>query len=324
MSADGNNYGLNGNYEYNEFEIDSFDALQAYNTTYTSLNWPRIYFGKPLTNVVAVKVLQVTVPFKYYVINSTNKNFLEYRIGPNTYHLKTLLEGSYTAAELATEIARAMSTTNTYICTYSLTTMKFTITLTVSGSAPATTSFKVVMSNISFVADTDGSITPRLAMGFNAGDSSSAVLGTGLVAPNIAQWNGPPYLYLNSATLGTMINLFLNGDGIVNANRTGADGPQVCMIPVNATRDNTITYNDPDPQKWFYVGSQNFNAGLDFYLTVGVGNQQVPLDLNGGRFCVKLGILQSKNQGNDNMPSTRHNNRVISRTWQAGGNMMQF
>jgi hypothetical protein len=44
------------------------------------------------------------------------------------------------------------------------------------------------------------------------------------------------------------------------------------MIPVNATRGGTITYNDPDPQKWFYTGSQNFTGQLDFYLTAGVNN----------------------------------------------------
>lgn len=304
MSADGNNYGLNGNYEYNEFEIDSFDATQAFNSTYTSLNWPRIYFGKPLENVVAVKVLQVTVPFKYYVINSLNNSFVF-----NATQL-FISVGSYTAGELATQISSLASTVLAgTTCSYSAITMKFTI----SNAAAFTLTFGAAGNN--------GTTNLRLALGYNAGTTSSSNI---QVAPNIAQWNGPPYLYLNSSTLGAMVNLFLNGDGIVNANGTGADGPQICMIPVNTTRDNTITYNDPDPQKWFYVGSQNFNAGLDFYLTMGVGNQQVPLDLNGGRFCVKLGILQAKDQGNDNMPSTRHNNRVISRTWQAGGNMMQF
>lgn len=307
MSADGNNFGLNGNYEYNEFEIDSFDALQAYNSSYTSLNWPRIYFGKPLTNVVAVKVLQVTVPFKYYVIHSGNNTFL---LDANTV---TLDVGSYTASELATQISSKVNglIAGTTSCSYSTSTMKFTI----SNNAP--TAFTLTFG----AAGNNGSTNARLVLGYNAGTTASSATQVG---PNVAQWNGPPYLYLNSATLGTMINLFLNGDGIVNANGTGADGPQVCMIPVNTTRDNTITYTDPDPQKWFYVGSQNFNAGLDFYLTMGTGNQQVPLDLNGSRFCVKLGILQAKDQGNDNMPSARHNNRVISRTWQAGGNMMQF
>ena len=307
MSADGNNFGLNGNYEYNEFEIDSFDALQAYNPTYTSLNWPRIYFGKPLTNVVAVKVLQVTVPFKYYVVNSLNNTFL---FNATTV---TLDVGSYTASELATHVGTKVNgiIAGTTSCSYVAATMKFTI----SNSTP--TAFTLTFGS----AGNNGTTNARIILGYNAGVTASSAT---QVAPNVAQWNGPPYLYLNSATLGAMINLYLNGDGIVNANGTGADGPQICMIPVNTTRDNTITYNDPDPQKWFYVGSQNFNAGLDFYLTMGVGNQQVPLDLNGSRFCVKLGILQSKDQGNDNMPSARHNNRVISRTWQAGGNMMQF
>ena len=72
------------------------------------------------------------------------------------------------------------------------------------------------------------------------------------------------------------------------------------------------------------TGSHNLSGNLDFYLTAGIGSEQVPLDLNGSRFVIKLGILQSRAQGNDALPSTRGNHRVVSRTWQAGGNRMEF
>jgi hypothetical protein len=55
-----------------------------------------------------------------------------------------------------------------------------------------------------------------------------------------------------------------------------------------------------------------------------LASEQVPLDLNGLRFVIKLGIFQFKSQGIDSLPSTRNNHRVISNTWQAGGNRMEF
>lgn len=306
MSADGNNYGLNGNYDYNEFEIDSFDALQSFNSTYTISNWPRIFFGKPLDNVVAVKVLQATIPFTYYVVNSSNNTFL---LNATTI---TIPVGSYTSAEMVTTLGSLLSAAlaGTTIA-FSDSTMKFTISNTVP------TAFTLTFGS----AGNNGQTNARLILGYNAGVTSSSAT---QVAPNVAQLNGPPYLYLNSRSLGAMVHVYLNGDGLVNSAGTGADGPQVCMIPVNTTRGNTITYTDPDPQKWFFTGSHNLSGNLDFYLTAGVGSEQVPLDLNGSRFVIKLGILQSRAQGNDNLTSTRGNNRVVSRTWQAGGNRMEF
>jgi hypothetical protein len=306
MSADGNNYGLNGNYDYNEFEIDSFDALQAYNGSYTISNWPKIFFGKPLENVAAVKILETTIPFTYYAVNSSNNTFL---LNASTI---TIPVGTYTSAEMVTTLGSLLSAAlaGTTV-SYSDTTMKFTISNTVP------TAFTLTFGS----AGNDGQTNARLILGFNAGVTSSSAT---QVAPNVAQLNGPPYLYLNSRSLGSMVHLYLNSDGIVNATGKGADGPQVCMIPVNTTRGNTITYKDPDPQKWFYTGSQNFTGFLDFYLTLGVSPENIPLDLNGGRFVVKLGILQTRAQGNDNMTSTRGNHRVVSRTWQAGGNRMEF
>ena len=306
MSADGNNYGLNGNYDYNEFEIDSFDANQSFNSLYSISNWPRIFFGKPLENVVAVKVLQATIPFRYYVVNSSNNTFL---LNATTI---TIPVGTYTSAEMVTTLGSLLSAALAgTVVSYSDTTMKFTI----SNTTP--TAFTLTFGS----AGNNGQTNARLGHGSYAGVTSSTAT---QVAPNGAQLNGPPYLYLNSRNLGSMVHLYLNGDGLVNPPSTGADGPQVCMIPVNATRGETITYNDPDPQKWFYTGSHNLSGNLDFYLTAGIGSEQVPLDLNGSRFVIKLGILQSRAQGNDALPSTRGNHRVVSRTWQAGGNRMEF
>jgi hypothetical protein len=319
MSADGNNYGLNGNYDYNEFEIDSFDALQAFNGTYTISNWPKIFFGKPLENVAAVKILEATIPFTYYVINSTNNTFTLLESAGLGGGTVTIPVGNYTSSEFPAILKTALEVVGdlTYTVTYDNPSMKLTIT-----GVPA-----VVAGNRDFSFVFSSTSTLAQILGCRRGTSIQSTISTTapiLSPPDIAQLNGPPYLYLNSRSLGSMVHLYLNSDGIINATGTGADGPQVCLIPVNTTRGNTITYKDPDPQKWFYTGSQNFTGFLDFYLTLGVSPENIPLDLNGGRFVVKLGILQSKAQGNDNMTSTRGNHRVVSRTWQAGGNRMEF
>lgn len=311
MSSDGNNFGLNGCYEYNEFEIDSFDALQSNNTDYAITDWPRVYFGKPLDNIVAVKVLEATIPFTFYTINSTNNTFTLNETAPVVTGTVTITPGTYyNINELATALQTALESLagsgKTYTVTYDDNTLKFTITVS-SGTFTITPG----SSQIAYILG----LTPT---GANA---STATI---LVTPNVARRLGQPYLYLNSRSLGAAINLFLNGDGIINASGTGADGPQICMIPINAEFGENITYTDPDPQKWFYLGTQNMQGTLDFYLTHGTANERTPLAMNGAGFSLKLGLLQSKMTGNETLPSTQQNHRVTSRTWQAGSSRMLF
>jgi hypothetical protein len=318
MSADGNNYGLNGNFEYSELLVDSFDATQWYSGS-SITNWPRILLGKPMENVVAVKVLQATIPYKYYVFNSTNNTFTlneSSGLGGGTV---TIPVGTYTTSEFTTILKTALEIPGalTYTVTYSDTTMKFTI----SSSDASPRDFNLVFtSNPSCAAAMGFSSNPTDNLNFSTTSTTPT-----LVAPYVAQLEGAPYLYLCSRTLGAMVHVYLNGSGIIDPVNFGADGPQIAMIPMNATtRGQNITYNDPDPQKWFYLGAHNMSRNLDFYLTLGIGNEATPLDLNGARFQVKLGILTSKMQGNDSLPSTRGNHRVVSKTWQAGGNRMEF
>jgi len=317
MSADGNNFGLNGCYEYNEFEIDSFDALQSNNTTYPITDWPRIYFGKPLDNIVAVKVLEATIPFTFYTINSTNNQFI---YGDNNGDATvTVPPGTYTSATLKTTLESLLATASIgesiFTVTLSTTTRKLTISATAGSGGTAITYFQLNFS--------DDSI---MSIGTILGGGAEIYTTTGLsmTLNYVVQLNGSPYLYLNSRSLGSAVNLFLNGDGLINASGTGADGPQICMIPVNAEFGENITYKDPDPQKWFYLGTQNIQGTLDFYLTHGTANEAIPLALNGAGFSLKLGLLQSKMTGNETLPSTQQNHRVTSRTWQAGSSRMLF
>jgi hypothetical protein len=313
MSSDGNNYGLNGSYDYNEIEIDSFDATQAFNTAYTSLNWPKIFLGKPLENVVAMKVLDATIPFTFYPFNSTNNTFVLNQTAPAAGPFTvTIPVGSYTTSTFPAILKAAMELANgatkTFTVTYDSATAKLTITINV-GTFTITTSGGLVAS-------------PCYTMGLNSNTVHSST-GTALITPNAIRILGPEYIYVNSNTIGSVVNVYLNGSGLLNTTGSGADGPQICKIGRSVTFTSTMTYTDPDPQKWFYVGNQNLTA-LDFYLTAGVNPQNVPLDLNGAGFSLKIGILSTKTEKTEQLASTRDNHRVTSRTWQAGSSRMMF
>jgi hypothetical protein len=159
----------------------------------------------------------------------------------------------------------------------------------------------------------NGRFNPRRVLGWegNAGfPTSTKVLSSSngiSVNPsnNVRGWNiatksfetpyteelNPPYLYLNSKILGSMINVYLNGAGHMIAPNNGGDTEQICQIPVNSNipSGENIVYSDPDPQKWFkFGGNQSFPTSFDLYLTNGVESEQVPLDLNGASFIVKM------------------------------------
>jgi len=309
---DANNYGISDDYEYHEITINSRDSTQAFNGTYTNLNWPKIFLGKELENVAALKVLQVVVPKTYYEVNPTNseiENFHEFT-GMYTQRADPVFaSGTYTGSELATEVASKLqtaSTVYTYAGSYNSKTMKLSLT---NNMASANYKFRFGIQTLTQTAaelTNNARDNPRLVLGLQGGVGAGA---SGF-STNISSNSGTrtlnsyytcqlicPSLYLNSSIIGSMVNLYLNGSGHMNAPNTGADGPQICSIPVNSSIANgeNIIYNDPDPQKWFtFGGDLDFPLMFDFYLTAGVASDQVPLDLNGASFCVKLGVLTNK------------------------------
>ena len=106
-----------------------------------------------------------------------------------------------------------------------------------------------------------------------------------IVSPLVPSPTGPYYLYLNSRTLGSLVNFNL-ADGAA----TGT-GPELCRIPINTNFGGVISYTDPDPEKYFdfFIGNQI--STFDFYLTLGTDQYQKPLDMKGVPWSVKLGLL---------------------------------
>lgn len=123
-------------------------------------------------------------------------------------------------------------------------------------------------------------------MGFLPNNIATELFNNGsIVSPTVASPTGPYYLYLNSRTIGSLINFNLAD------NAANGSGPEMCRIPVNVNFGGVILYTDPDPEKYFdfFTGNQ-FNS-FDFYLTLGTGQTQKPLDMKGASWSLKIGLL---------------------------------
>lgn len=315
--VDGNNFGLNGSYNYTEYEFDSFDSVTPMNSSNAITDWPKFYLGKPLQNVAAVKVLSASIPFTYYTINESNNTFVLEEFDGLSWNVAgtvTIPPGTYTPALLTPELGTAITVVGgaNYTAVFDTVTQKYTFSS--DGLAP----FRFVFGSTGDQAKTN----PRLILGFNGG-TSDASAPSDLIAPNVAEVDGPPYIYINSRSLGALTELYLPGNGIVNPPQGGADGPQIARVPVNADFGKRILYTDPDSQKWFGLQNTNLNGGLDLYLTLGTADNTEILNLNGGRFCVKLGILQTNLDQTDTMQGLKSSNRAVSRTWPTSG-VMQY
>ena len=309
----GNNIGLNDSLQYFEIEFDSLDTNTTPDGASKTTDWPLFLLGRPLTNVAAIKILEVQIPFSWYVYNSTNNTFvLSESDSLSTSPTITIPIGNYTStsmsATLAALLTAASPASHTYTVTYSgssniaAATGKFTI----SSNAGSTNTFSLTFgSSIS-----PGNTNPRLWLGFNPGANSSNASQI-LVAPNVASVTGPNYLYVNSNKMGQLCNLYLP-QGAYNLGK-GTNSPQMAKIPVDVQPGGVVYWKDPDPQKWFDFENLSNFANIDFYLTMGNTSAQTPLQLNGLSFSIKLGVLVNKMVHNDVMGGMSHNERVYAR-----------
>lgn len=273
-------FGLNQTFEYTELCLDSWDSTSSGggSSGLSKYSWPLFYYTTRQENVAAVKILQAEIPFVFDVINSSNNTFTF--IHPGGPYTVTIPPGTYTGTSLASQLQTLLSAiSGGFTVTWSSTTLKFTYTHTGAG----TWGFYF-----------DGRNTPYSNMGFLPDTNYTASGSTSIVSPIIAMVTGPNYLYVNSRKLGPFINFNLS-DG----SPTGGDFPGLCRIPINANYGEVILYNDPDPAKYFdlFLGRQ-FDA-FDFYLTLGSDQSQVPLDLKGAPWSIKLAILSYRQATDD-------------------------
>jgi len=311
-----NNWGLNNDYEYTELSLDSLDASYSNSGLAAPTDWPLFFVaGKgPIEKVVAFKVIEVQIPISWYTFNNVNNTFLLTETGFAAVTV-TLPIGNYNALEMTTILASALSTASpnflTYTVTYSQNTGKFTIFNNAATSVPFTLTFGAGY-GIPGVQPNSGNKNPRLWIGFPPGITSSSPYGTGdyMISPNYQNVGGPAYIYLNSQIIGSTFDLYLP-EGAFNLGG-GKAGPQCAKIPVTANSDGWIQWQDPDAQKYFVCQEGAPLHAIDFYLTLGNTTSQVPLQLNGLNFSLKLAILTKKinSQGDGEVA---FNGRVFNR-----------
>lgn len=316
-------FGLADSLEYFEMELDSYDATTAAVSSASKTDWPLFYFSKQFANIAGIKVLEAEIPFSFYVFNSNNNTF-QISVGlviPNA--IVTIPVGNYTAENLATTVAQRMQAAVLAIAPGF--TGTFSGSYSGSGSAPHTGKFRFVLQfspeapatgfTMTFGPPGDnGNFSPRLFLGFESGTTSSTfVPGTGAVinAQYFSQVTGPNYVYLNSRKLGALVDLYLpSGASNIGAGNTGS---QIAKIPVSVQPGGTIFWQDPDPMKYFDFENLINLSDLDLYLTLGNSSNQVPLELNGLSFSVKIGVLVNKMVSNNLLGGNVSANRVFAR-----------
>lgn len=312
----GDNYGLNDNFKYYEYELDSLDASSAFSSSSLASDWPffEVAAKGPLRDVVAIKILEAQIPFSYYVFNSVNNTFLLNEVAGVTNAVVTIPIGNYTSGTLATALTTAINasgTSKTYAVTYSTLTNQFVFTMSV---APIVFSFTFgAGTGIPGVQPNSGNVNPRLWIGFPPGVTTSALVVANqvLTSPNNVLISGPSYIYINSSKLGSDVDVFLPS-GAFNLGG-GKAGPQLAKVPVNCNPGSTIVWQDPDPQKWFSFNQLQTINSFDFYLTLGNTTSQRPLQLNGLGFSIKLGILCQCKTHVDKVLPTYQNGRIVQR-----------
>lgn len=270
---------LSNVFEYVELNLDSWDSTTAGNSVWEGstapldqlqYSWPQFYFTRKNLVVAGMKVLSAEIPFVFDTVTPRNNSFTFTVNGVET--LVSIPVGTYTATSLATALQTAIAAVSGgFLVTYSTTTLRFTYTF---AGGPVQWGFKFA-----------SRLSAYSLMGFLP-VSSNLFTGNGsIVSTIVASPTGPYYLYLNSRSLGSLINFNLPDDSAQGS------GPELCRIPVNANFGQVIAYSDPDPEKYFdfFVGKQL--TSFDFYLTLGSDQAQKPIDMKGVPWSLKLGLL---------------------------------
>jgi hypothetical protein len=315
-----NNFGLNNDFDYFEFEFDSKDATNTLfppptildSNEIDILNWPLFTMGRPIESIAAMKILEVQIPFSYYVITSTNGSFIlgeGYSVNATagTYafispHTITIPPGNYNATALAPVLesllnaATSYSVTLPYTQVYTVSYDTFTGHFIISMHATQAGANFAFAFGIGYLDP--GFTNPRHVLGFYGGvlnNLSKPIAGTatsnqGLTSSKIAQTTGPNYLFINSNLIGQQVKLYLPEAAFGK----GQIGPQMAKIPINVNPGGVIFWQNADPQKWFNVEDLATFYNVDFYCTL--GNSPEKINFNGASFSLKLGILANRGE----------------------------
>ncbi len=299
-------YGISPELQYIEFYFDSLDTIQSPSSASSTRDWPQFLLRRPLSNIAAMKVLEVQIPFTWYVFNSLNNTFtLQEDIGgPVTV---TIPIGNYSSTSLASVLAGVLTAVSPNGRTYTVTFSGASSTQPNTGKFTFTSSVAAVFT-FTF-ASTEGNIDPAIYLGFRGPTPFSSSAGGVLVSPNVANVTGPNYVYLQSSKMGSLFNTYLPE----GADKVSSVGSEIAKIPVNVQPNGVIYWQDPSPDMWFDFSNISNLADIDFYFTLGNTSAQLPLQFNGSSFSIKLGILINKASHNQTQSGLAHQKRVVMR-----------
>ncbi len=304
--------GLDGNLRYYEFEVDSAAADYGMSSLSSVRDWPLFKLGgkKPLENIAGIKILEAEIPFSWYIFNSENNTFLltETGFGPVTV---TIPIGNYTVGQITAILSTSLSNVSPsgfdYFVVFESNIQKFLYSNASTDNLPF---------SFTFGSDGDaGDSNPRNFLGFPAGTTGSqSFVGGGagnlLSSPYVLSITGPNYLFINSFKMGNLTDLYvpLTSDTLTRGN----SGPQMAKVPVTVQPGGTIYWQDPCPTMFFDLENLNSLTEIDFFLSLG-NSSQVPLQLNGQSFSLKIGVLVNEFTNSSVSSGTLANGRVMNR-----------
>lgn len=301
--------GLSSDYKYYEFELDALDYSSAANGTHSVLDWPMFQLGgkRPLRDIAAIKVLEVQIPFSFYMYNQDNNKFLLNEVG-NPGIVVTIPIGNYNVTDFIVVLGAALTAASVLGKTYTVTSNETLQKLTIRNGSVVSSPFSLAFGTTSDTANSN----PRTLLGFDRGTITSvyqALAFDYIVAPNAYSITGPNYIYVNSDKIGNLTNMYLPR-GAFNLGYGNA-GPQMAKIPITVQPGGVIFWSDPDPGKWFDLENLPSLTEVDFYLTM--GNTSNVVRMNGQNFSLKLGILErdmSQNKDFQGTPGNRVTKRI--------------
>ena len=290
--------------DYIELEIDSTLATQSIGSL-SPKDTPLVYIGRTLQNIVGAKILEVNIPFSYYVISdriaisnsSIQENMLQLTWSGSEAYPIFIPPGNYTGPSLAAVIQTGLQAAIAFIavpphsfngplrsasCVFNTASGTFTMTinqdpvgLTAANADRLEFFYSEELGKVLGIVGATNMIalwTPRPAV--------SATYS--FITTNVANITGPNNLYVNSVLLGNLCKAYLPQSSLV----TGETNPQMAMVPVNVNPGGVIWWQDPAPQEVFDTKNLFSLNQLDFYITAGTDTR--PLQFNGLGFQIKV------------------------------------
>lgn len=264
--------GINNFFEYSELVVSNQEGASFING---NRDWPVFSFTSWKPNLAGFKILSVEIPDVFDIV-SVNANTLIYTASgvPNVI---TVSSGAPSGATLASQLQTAISAISPgFTVTYNTTTFKFTFTqnLAITWSISFTNKYSLYR-----------------PLGFTIGSFGATGIGSTVVSPNFSELNGPPFLNLNSNTLGPYIHIdSLDGYPTSKVARF-AHG--------NNARGANVLYNATATDSFLdFIGTDI--SKFDLYLTMGPDEVEVPLDVKGLCWSVKIGLYSYRDGAEKN------------------------